>query len=206
MDFTYTCTAFTRRWQTCRGSMQSISRDQTKEKIFVVVGNSGCRGPAPIFARWLVRAQAPRVGPFSRTTEDKPNSTGVRRCRCCAMARRICSGIPGPRGHRRWSRFGRCATLDNHISGFTSSKCCNLFGNWIDTLVFWRGIFRFLPKALARLGLSSQPPRIPCLNVCHLLVVALPEKSNSNGRFPRLPGSESRPHPARDCFDVNCLV
>jgi hypothetical protein len=39
--------------------MQAMSRDQTKEEIFVVVGNSGCRGPTPIFGCWPVHAQAP---------------------------------------------------------------------------------------------------------------------------------------------------
>jgi hypothetical protein len=147
----------------------ATSHDQTKEEIFVVVGNSGCRGPTPIFACWPVRAQAPRVEPFSRTTKDKPNSAGVRRYRCFALARRICRGIPGPRGHRCWRRFGRSATLNNHISGFTSSECCNLFGNWIDTLVFWRSIFQFLSKAFAGLGLVLQPVGISCPNVYQLL-------------------------------------
>jgi len=143
--------------------MQAISRDQTKEEIFVVVGNSGCRGPTPILGCWPVHSQAPRVGvePFPRTTKDKPFSTGVRRYRCLALARRICSGIPGPRGHRRWRRFGRSATLNHHISGFTSSECRNLFGNWIDTLVFWRSIFQFLSKVFAILGLFSRPAGTP---------------------------------------------
>ena len=82
-----------------RGSMQAISREQIKEEIFVVVGNSGCRGPTPVLACWLAHAQASRVEPLSRTTKDKPSPAGVRRCRRCTMARRTCRGIPGSRGH-----------------------------------------------------------------------------------------------------------
>ncbi len=149
--------ALTRHWETCRGSMQAINRDQTKEEIFVVVGNSGCRGPTHIFACWPVHAQAPGLEPFSSTTKDKPNSAGVRRYRCFTLAHRSCRGIPGPRGDRRRRRFGRSTTLNNHISGFTSSECRNLFGNWIDTLVFWRSIFQFLSKAFA--GLASGTSR-----------------------------------------------
>jgi hypothetical protein len=130
--------------------MQAISRDQTEE-IFVVVGNSGCRGSTFIFACWSVHAQAPRVEPFSRTTKDKPNPASIRRCCYCALARRNCRGIPGPRGHRRWGRFGRSDSLNNYISGFTCSEFCNLWGHWIDTLVFSRTIFQFLSKAFARL-------------------------------------------------------
>jgi hypothetical protein len=96
---------------------QAISRDQTAEEIFVVVGNSGCRGPTPIFACCSVHAQAPRVEPFSRATKDKSSSASGRRCRYFALACRICRGIPGPRGHRRWGRFGRSDSLNNHFSG-----------------------------------------------------------------------------------------
>jgi hypothetical protein len=188
----------------CRGSMQAISRDQTAEEIFVVVGNSGCRGTTPIFACWSVHAQAPRVGPFSRTSKDKPSSASVRRCRYFALARWICRGIPGSRGHRRWKRFGRSDFLDKHISGFTSSECCNLYGNWIDILVFWRSIFQFLSKAFARLGLYSQPAEIRCTNVCQLPISpncvcdaslvpeTLPSRSSNNHGL----GSRSRHYDA----------
>ena len=153
---------------------QTISRDQTAEEIFVVVCNSGCRGPTPIFACWSVHAQAPRVEPFSRATKDKSSSASGRRCRYFALACRICRGIPGPRGHRRWGRFGRSDSLNNHFSGFTSSECCNLCGNWIDALVFAKTIFQFLSKAFARLRSVFATGRyflaLPCTNVCQLLV------------------------------------
>src|SRR5438094_6281552 len=89
--------------------------------------------------------------PISRATKDKPGPTGARRSRYFALARRICRGSHGSRGHRRWGRFERSVSLNNHGSGLASSECCNLFGNWIGPLVFWRGIFQFPSKALARL-------------------------------------------------------
>src|SRR6266853_2571230 len=98
--------------------MQAISRDQTEKEVFVVVGNSGCHAPAPTPACWAIHAEAPRVEPFSRT-KDKPSSTQVSSCRCVALAHRTCSGNPGPRGHRRWGRFGRSASLNDHNYGFT---------------------------------------------------------------------------------------
>jgi len=137
-----------------RGSMQVTSRDQAEKEIFVVVGNRRCRDPAATLASRPVHAQAPRVGPFSRT-KDKPSSTQVRSCRCVALAYRTCSGSPGPRGHRRWGRFGRRASLSDHNCSFTSSECCDLCGNWIDSLDFRGGIFPFLSKALAKLALPS---------------------------------------------------
>src|SRR5690349_5982266 len=75
------------------------------KKIFVVVGNSGCHDPAPTLACCPVRAEA-RVEPFSRN-KDKPSPTRVRSCRCDALARRNCGGIPGDGGHRLWGRFER---------------------------------------------------------------------------------------------------
>ena len=140
-----------------RGSMQATSRDQTEEEISVVVGNSGRHDPAPTLACWSVYAQAPRVGPFSRT-KDKPSATQVRSCRYVALAHRSCSGSAGPRGHRRWGRFGRSASLSRHNWDFTSSECCDLCGNWIDSLDFRGSIFQFLSPALAKLALTSANP------------------------------------------------
>ena len=131
--------------------MQAISRDQTEKEIFVVVGNGGCPAPAPTDAYWPVHAQGTRIEPFSRT-EDKPGPTEVRRNRYVALARPICGAIPGPRGYRRWGRRERSAFRNGHSYGFTSSECCGLRGNWIDSLVFWRSIFQFLSKALVKLA------------------------------------------------------
>jgi len=144
---------------TSRGSMQAISVTKLKKKYLWSWAIAGVVGPLIFLLVGLFAPKPPEWDPFqeARTTKDKPNSTGVRRHHCFALARRICRGIPGPRGHRRWRRFGRRATLNNHISGFTSSECCNLFGNWIDTLVFWRSIFRFLSKAFARLVRCPNP-------------------------------------------------
>ena len=116
--------------------MQARSRGQTEKEIFVVVGNCGCHDPAPTRACWPVHAQVPRVDLFSRTKE-KPSSTEVRRCRYVSLARRIYSGIPGPRGHRLWGRPERSASRNHHTYGFTSSECCDLRWNWIDSLVSW---------------------------------------------------------------------
>ena len=46
-----------------------------------------------------------------------------------------------------------------HNCGFTSSECCDLCGNWIDTLVFWGNIFQSLLKALAKLA-DDKPPAL----------------------------------------------
>jgi len=121
--------------------MQAISRDQTEEKIFVVVGNSGCHDPAPTLACCPVHAQA--------------SPTRVRSCRCVALARRNCSGIPGHGGHRLWGRFERSDFSDPNCD-FNSSECCDLCGNWIDALDF--RIFPVLSTALAKLALASAFP------------------------------------------------
>ena len=134
--------------------MQASRREQNEKEIFVVVGNRRPRDSAPTLASGPVHAQAPRVAPFSRT-KDKPSATQVRSCRCVALAHRSCGGSAGPGGHRRWGRFGRSASLSDHNWDFTSSECCDLCGNWIDSLDFRGGIFPFLSKALAKLVLPS---------------------------------------------------
>src|SRR6266478_777092 len=92
--------------------MRAILHDQTEKEILMVVGNSGCHSPAPTVACWPVHAQALRVEPFSRT-KNKPSPTKVRRNRYVALARRICSAIPGPRGYGRWRRRGCSASCND---------------------------------------------------------------------------------------------
>jgi len=164
--------ALIRHWETCRGSMQAISRGQTEKEISVVVGNSGCHDPAPIVACWPVHAQTPRVEPISRT-KDKPSSREVRRCRCVALSRRICSRIAGPRGRRLRERRWRNTSRNDRNHSFNSFEWCDISGNWIDSLVFWGSIFQFLSKTLVKLALSSQSTGIPCPNVCQLLISRL---------------------------------
>ena len=135
-----------------RGSMQASRREQNEKEIFVVVGNSGCHAPAPTLACWPVHAQAPRVEPFSRT-KCNPRSTQVGSCGYVALAHRTCSGSLGPRSHRCWGQFGRTDSLSDHNCDFTCSECCDLCGNWIDSLDFRGSIFPFLSKALAKLAL-----------------------------------------------------
>ena len=127
--------------ETCRGSIEAISRDEIKKEIFVVVGNSGYYDPAPTLACWAVHAQAPCVEPFSRT-KDKSSSTQTRSCRYAALAHGTRSGSPSSRGHRWWGRSGSRAPVSDHNYGFTSSECCDLCGNWIGTLVFGGDIFQ----------------------------------------------------------------
>jgi hypothetical protein len=165
--------------------MQAISRDQTEKEIFVVVGNSGRHAPAPTLACWAIHAEAPRVEPFSRT-KGKPSSAQVRSCRYVVLAHRTCSGSPGTRGHRRWGRFGRSASLSNHTCGFTSSECCGLCGYWIDSLVFWGSIFLFLSKATAKLVLPSvNPSQLPISQITGKFLWPI-----QLFRFARLPGLE----------------
>ena len=104
-DFPFVRLGRFRHRETCRGSMQAISRDQAEKEIFEVVGSSGSHGPAPTLACWAVHAEAPGVEPFSRS-KDEPSSTQVRSCRCVALAYRTYSGSPCSRGHRRWGNSG----------------------------------------------------------------------------------------------------
>jgi hypothetical protein len=127
----------------------------------VVVGNSGCHDPAPTLACWPVHAQAPRVESFSRT-KGNPRSTQVSSCGYVALAHRSCSGCLGPRSHRCWRQFGRTDSLSDHNCDFTCSECCDLCGNWIDSLDFRGSIFPFLSTALARLvRLQLNPCQLP---------------------------------------------
>src|SRR5882762_6037778 len=132
--------------------MQATGRDQTEKEIFVVVGNSGCHDPAPNLACYPVH-KAPRVEPFSRR---KPSPTQVRSCRCGALAHRNCSGPPGLDGDGLWGRFE--SELSDHNCDFNSSECCDLCGNWIDSLAFPGSIFPFLSTAPAKLALALFNP------------------------------------------------
>jgi len=120
--------------------------------------------------------------------KSKSSSTQVRSCRCVALAHRTCSGSPGPRGHRRWGRFGRSASFSDHNCSFTSSECCDLCGHWIDSLDSRGGIFPSLSKALAKLAQPSVDP-------CQLPI-------SSNGLIERaqrsMPSSTASPKRASD--------